>query len=164
MCTILCTGPDICHAVGIVSWFQSSPRIENILKYLESRRDCVLKYSEPVGTSWVHEWRLSVRPRWLCFHIWLCLHAGWRSSQLAQCKAESYGRLDDWGGVCCCLRGLERDSFGIGDFFSSMGWFQLLRPPLMLSTVRWFKARAPEITPRWDMWTQSITYSSVPKW
>lgn len=50
MYAMLCTGPDICHAVGIVSRYQSNPRLDHwttvkiILKYLWRTRDYMLVY------------------------------------------------------------------------------------------------------------------------
>ena len=51
MYAILCTRLDICHAVGVVSRFQSNPGLEHwivvkhILKYLRRTRDYILVYS-----------------------------------------------------------------------------------------------------------------------
>ena len=48
---MLCTRPNICYAVGIVSRYQSNPRmghwiaVKHILKYLRSTRDYILVYS-----------------------------------------------------------------------------------------------------------------------
>ena len=50
MYALLCTRPDICHSVGMVSQYQSNPRpkhwqaIEHILKYLRTTRDYILVY------------------------------------------------------------------------------------------------------------------------
>ena len=50
MYAMLCTQPDICYAVGIVSRYQSNPRrahwtaVKNILKYLRRMRDYMLMY------------------------------------------------------------------------------------------------------------------------
>ncbi|KAA0054839.1 gag/pol protein [Cucumis melo var. makuwa] len=50
MYAMLCTRPDICYSVGIVSRYQSSPRrdhwkvVKNILKYLRRRKDYMLVY------------------------------------------------------------------------------------------------------------------------
>ncbi|KAM6556274.1 hypothetical protein CsatB_003293 [Cannabis sativa] len=50
MYAMLCTRPDICYAVGIVSRYQSNPgrvhwnAVKYILKYLKSTRDYVLVY------------------------------------------------------------------------------------------------------------------------
>ena len=50
MYVMLCTRPDICYAVGIVSRYQSNPghahwtTIKNILKYLGKTRDYMLMY------------------------------------------------------------------------------------------------------------------------
>ena len=59
MFAMLCTRPDICYAVGIVSRYQSNPGIghwiavKHILKYLRRTRDYMLVYSggylNPVG-------------------------------------------------------------------------------------------------------------------
>ena len=59
MNAILCTRPDICYAVGIVSRYQSNPgmvhwiAVKHILKYLRRTRDYVLVYSggdlNPIG-------------------------------------------------------------------------------------------------------------------
>lgn len=59
MYAMLCTRPDICYAVGIVSRYQSNPGQEHwndvkyILKYLKSTRDYVLVYKggalNPIG-------------------------------------------------------------------------------------------------------------------
>ena len=59
MYAMLCTRPDICYAVGIVSRYQSNPGIKHwtavkhILKYLKRTRDYMLVYSggnlTPVG-------------------------------------------------------------------------------------------------------------------
>ncbi|KAM6562912.1 hypothetical protein CsatB_022910 [Cannabis sativa] len=59
MYAMLCTRPDICYAVGIVSRYQSNPGQEHwnavkyILKYLKSTRNFVLVYkggaSNPIG-------------------------------------------------------------------------------------------------------------------
>ncbi len=51
MYAMLCTRPDICYAVGIVSRFQSNPglqhwvAVKNILKYLRRTRNYMLVYS-----------------------------------------------------------------------------------------------------------------------
>ncbi|KAL5577959.1 hypothetical protein UlMin_019658 [Ulmus minor] len=51
MYAMLCTRPDICYAVGIVSRYQSNPRpnhwvaVKHILKYLKRTRDYMLVYS-----------------------------------------------------------------------------------------------------------------------
>ena len=51
MYAMLCTRPDICFAVGIVSMFQSKPRpdhwmaVKYIFKYLKRTRDSMLVYS-----------------------------------------------------------------------------------------------------------------------
>ena len=51
MYAMLCTRPDICYAVGVVSRFQSNPglhhwiAVKHILKYLRRTRDYVLVYS-----------------------------------------------------------------------------------------------------------------------
>ena len=51
MYAMLCTRPDICYAVGIVSRYQSNPGLEHwiavkhILKYLKRTRDYMLVYS-----------------------------------------------------------------------------------------------------------------------
>jgi hypothetical protein len=51
MYAILCTRPDICYAVGIVSRYQSNPgpkhwiAVKHILKYLRRTRDYMLIYS-----------------------------------------------------------------------------------------------------------------------
>ena len=51
MYAILCTRPDICYAVGIVSRFQSNPgldhwiAVKHILKYLRRTRNYMLVYS-----------------------------------------------------------------------------------------------------------------------
>ena len=51
MYAMLCTRPDICYAVGIVSRFQSNPglmhwtAVKNILKYLKRTRNHMLVYS-----------------------------------------------------------------------------------------------------------------------
>nr|XP_048322730.1 secreted RxLR effector protein 161-like [Ziziphus jujuba var. spinosa] len=51
MYAMLCTRPDICHAVGVVSRYQSDPGVEHwiamkyILKYLNRTRDYMLVYS-----------------------------------------------------------------------------------------------------------------------
>ena len=48
---MLCTRPDICYAVGVVSRYQSDPGVEHwtavkhILKYLKRTRDYMLVYS-----------------------------------------------------------------------------------------------------------------------
>ena len=48
---MLCTRPDICYVVGIVSRYQSNPRmghwiaVKHILKYLRRTRDYMLVYS-----------------------------------------------------------------------------------------------------------------------
>ena len=50
MYAMLCTRPDICFAVGMVSRYQSNPRQENwtavkhIIKYLKRTRDYMLVY------------------------------------------------------------------------------------------------------------------------
>ena len=59
MYAMLCTRPDICYAVGIVSRFQSDPgpnhwvAVKHIFKYLRRYRDYMLVYSgedlTPVG-------------------------------------------------------------------------------------------------------------------
>ena len=57
-CDMLCTRPDICYAVGIVSRYQSDPgeehwiAVKHILKYLRRIRDFMLVYSsESLETS-----------------------------------------------------------------------------------------------------------------
>ena len=51
MYVMLCTRPDICYAVGVVSQYQSDPGVEHwtavkhILKYLKRMRDYMLVYS-----------------------------------------------------------------------------------------------------------------------
>ena len=51
MYAVLCTKPDICYAVGIVSRYQSNPgldhwiAVKHILKYLGRMRDYMLVYS-----------------------------------------------------------------------------------------------------------------------
>ena len=51
MYAILCTRPDKCYVVGIVSRYQSNPRpnhwvvVKHILKYLKRTRDHMLMYS-----------------------------------------------------------------------------------------------------------------------
>ena len=51
MYAMLCTRPDICFAVGVVSRFQSNPgldhwvAVKHILKYLKRTRDYMLVYS-----------------------------------------------------------------------------------------------------------------------
>ena len=55
----LCTRPDICYAVGIVSRYQSNPgldhwiAVKHILKYLRRTRNCMLVYPggdlKPIG-------------------------------------------------------------------------------------------------------------------
>lgn len=48
---MLCTRPDICYTVGIVSRYQSNPElnhwiaVKHILKYLRRTRDYMLVYS-----------------------------------------------------------------------------------------------------------------------
>ena len=59
MNAMLCTRPDICYAVGIVSRYQSNPgmghwiAVKHILKYLRRTRDYMLVYScgdlNPIG-------------------------------------------------------------------------------------------------------------------
>ena len=59
MYAMLCTRPDICYAIGIVSRYQSNPRmghwiaVKHILKYLRRTRDYMLVYSggdlNPIG-------------------------------------------------------------------------------------------------------------------
>ena len=59
MYAMLCTRPDICYAVGIVSRYQSNPRLDHwiavkhILKYLRRTRNYMLVYSggdlNPIG-------------------------------------------------------------------------------------------------------------------
>ena len=59
MYAMLCTRPDICYAVGIVSRFQSNPgfdhwvAVKHILKYLRRTRNYMLVYSSqdliPIG-------------------------------------------------------------------------------------------------------------------
>ena len=59
MYAMLCTRPNICYAVGIVSRYQSNPRmghwiaVKHILKYLRRTRDYMLVYSggdlNPIG-------------------------------------------------------------------------------------------------------------------
>ena len=59
MYTMLCTRPDICYAVGIVSRYQSNPgldhwiAVKHILKYLRRTRNFMLVYSggdlNPIG-------------------------------------------------------------------------------------------------------------------
>ncbi|KAA0047423.1 gag/pol protein [Cucumis melo var. makuwa] len=50
MYAMLCTRPDICYSVGIVSRYQSNPRrdhwtaVKNILKYLRRTKDYILVY------------------------------------------------------------------------------------------------------------------------
>ena len=50
MYVMLCTRPDICYEVGIVSRYQSNPRmgrwieVKHILKYLRKTRDYMLVY------------------------------------------------------------------------------------------------------------------------
>ena len=50
MYAMLCTRPDICYSVGMVSRYQSNPRlkhwqvVKHILKYLRRRRDYMLVY------------------------------------------------------------------------------------------------------------------------
>ena len=52
MYVMLCTRPDICYAVGIVSGYQSNPgmghwiALKNILKYLRRMRDYMLVYCD----------------------------------------------------------------------------------------------------------------------
>ena len=51
MYTMLCTRPDICYVVGVVSRYQSDPGeeywivVKHILKYLRRTRDYMLVYS-----------------------------------------------------------------------------------------------------------------------
>ena len=51
MYAMLCTRPDICYAVGIVSRYQSNPgldhwiAVKHILKYLRRTRNYMLVYS-----------------------------------------------------------------------------------------------------------------------
>ena len=59
MYTMLCTRPNICYAVGIVSRYQSNPgldhliAVKHILKYLRRMRNYMLMYSggdlNPIG-------------------------------------------------------------------------------------------------------------------
>ena len=59
MYAMLCTRPDICYAIGIVSHYQSNPgmghwiAVKHILKYLRRTRDYILVYSSgdlnPIG-------------------------------------------------------------------------------------------------------------------
>ena len=59
ICAMLCTRPDICYVVGIVSRYQSNPgmghwiAIKHILKYLRRTRDYMIVYSggdlNPIG-------------------------------------------------------------------------------------------------------------------
>ena len=59
MYAMLCTRPDICYAVGIVSRYQSNPgldhwiAVKHILKYLRRTRNYMLVYSggdlNPIG-------------------------------------------------------------------------------------------------------------------
>ena len=59
MYAMLCTRPDICYAVGVVSRYQSNPgpehwiAVKHILKYLRRTRDYMLVYKggvlNPVG-------------------------------------------------------------------------------------------------------------------
>ena len=50
MYVMLCTRPDICYVVGVVSRFQSNPgpdhwiAVKHILKYLRRTRDYILVY------------------------------------------------------------------------------------------------------------------------
>ena len=52
MYAILCTGPDICFAVGMVSRYQSEPgeehwiAVKHILKYLRRTMDYMLVYQD----------------------------------------------------------------------------------------------------------------------
>ena len=47
---MLCTGPDICYPIGIVSRYQSNPGgehwtvVKHVLKYLRRTRDYILYY------------------------------------------------------------------------------------------------------------------------
>ena len=51
MYAMLCTRPDICYVMGVVSQYQSDPReehwiaVKHILKYLRRTRDYMLVYS-----------------------------------------------------------------------------------------------------------------------
>ena len=51
MYAMLCTRPDICYAVGVVSRYQSNPgqehwiAVKHVLKYLRRTRDYMLVYS-----------------------------------------------------------------------------------------------------------------------
>ena len=59
MYAMLCTRPDICYAVGVVTRYQSNPRmghwiaVKHILKYLKRTRYYMLVYSggdlNPIG-------------------------------------------------------------------------------------------------------------------
>ncbi|XP_062087593.1 secreted RxLR effector protein 161-like, partial [Humulus lupulus] len=59
MYAMLCTRPDICYAVGVVSRYQSNPgrqhwaAVKHILKYLRRTKDYMLVYSggslDPIG-------------------------------------------------------------------------------------------------------------------
>ena len=59
MYAMLCTRPNICYAIGIVSCYQSNPglthwiAVKHILKYLRRTRNCLLIYSgadlNPIG-------------------------------------------------------------------------------------------------------------------
>ena len=50
MYAMMCTRPDICYAVGLVSWFQSNPgqkhwmEVKRILRYLKGTSDYMLCY------------------------------------------------------------------------------------------------------------------------
>ena len=50
MYAMMCTRPDICYAVGLVSWFQSNPgqkhwmAVKRILRYLKGTSDYMLCY------------------------------------------------------------------------------------------------------------------------
>ena len=56
MYAMLCTRPDICYSVGIVSRFQSNPgldhwiAVKHILKYLWRTRNYMLVYSDRKST------------------------------------------------------------------------------------------------------------------
>jgi len=58
MYAMLCTRPDICYAVGIVSRYQSNPglahwtAVKTILKYLRRTRDCMLGSKDLILTGY----------------------------------------------------------------------------------------------------------------
>ena len=97
MYAMLCTRPDICFAMGIVSRFQSKPgpdhwmAVKHIFKYLRRTRDNMLVYSGgdliPVGYT---DSNFQSDSDYQKIHIRICVYYWKRNSHMEEYQAILY--------------------------------------------------------------------------